>query len=97
MRSVLGWVLNEACRIFNLVEEGRQGKRKQNGWRSSKESACNKNNSLGLHYTPVSSTGSEWIWSFFREGGRKFGSLCFGYSLIAVFSGKGIILRGIQM
>lgn len=71
MRSVLSWVLNEACRIFNLVEEGRQGKRKQNGLQSSKESGCNKNNSLGLHYTPVSSTGPEWIWSFSAKGGES--------------------------
>lgn len=26
MRLFLSWVLNEACRIFNLAAEGRQGK-----------------------------------------------------------------------
>lgn len=28
MRLFLSWVLNEACRIFNLAAEGRQGKSK---------------------------------------------------------------------
>lgn len=54
-----------------------------------------KNNSLCLHCRSFSSTRVDSV--FFSKGGEKFGSLCFGYSMVDVFSGKGINVRGIQM
>lgn len=65
----------------------------------SKELGCNKKQQALLLLYVVSqhcASGPEWIWSFSPRQ-KMFESLDFGYYMIAVFSSKGIILRGIQM
>lgn len=88
VRLFLSWVLNEACRIFNLAAEGRQGKCKIVC--EQVIGGCDQNNRLHLHCVWFSSTDQ-------NGSGGKFEGLCFGYYMVAVFSGKGIIPRGTQM